>query len=225
MNEKIFIGIPTVNRADLLNVALEHYAVKYPEAHFIIVDNGNQNINMRGLSHTIIRPGKNIGVAASWNTIMKIAINVYGAYGVFMWNDDIVMDTHVSYLKAIQETCIDTPLFVVCEKVYHWSSFYLCGQIFISVGPFNEIFYPAYFEDNDYFQRIKADSFFVVPNPLLNPAQYKNSASIEKNPYLNKDFMLNRKRYVKIWGGLPGAETKTYTEAYPDGIKASNSIF
>jgi len=66
---KIAIGIPTINRADLLKENLADLSVNFSDVDNIyIVDNGNQNIqipeNLK--TKTIVEtPGRNLGVAAS----------------------------------------------------------------------------------------------------------------------------------------------------------------
>ena len=75
------------------------------------------------------------------------------------------------------------------------------------VGPFDEDFYPAYFEDNDYEYRIKLDEHCEVQiDSILNPTTYRNSMTIQKDPTLNKDFQTNQDRYVRKWGGKPSFE-------------------
>ena len=72
-NFKIIIGIPTLNRADLLNEALEKYFEDFKDTEIFIVDNGKQNIITREEKFAIYKPEENLGVAKSWNTIMDYA--------------------------------------------------------------------------------------------------------------------------------------------------------
>ena len=41
---KLMVAIPTLNRADLLNEALERYFEDFKETHIAICDNGKQSI-------------------------------------------------------------------------------------------------------------------------------------------------------------------------------------
>ena len=45
MNNVFAIGIPTLNRADLLNPVLKKYAADFPDTKIYVVDNGNQDID------------------------------------------------------------------------------------------------------------------------------------------------------------------------------------
>ena len=55
-NFKIIIGIPTLNRADLLNEALEKYFEDFKDTEIFIVDNGKQNIITREEKFAIYKP-------------------------------------------------------------------------------------------------------------------------------------------------------------------------
>ena len=63
---KIGLGIPTLNRYDLLNIPLRKYVSDFD---VYLVDNGNQNIQQDNCK--IFVQEKNIGVAASWNILCR----------------------------------------------------------------------------------------------------------------------------------------------------------
>ena len=44
MKPKFSIGIPTLNRADLLIPALMYYKLDFPDIRVSVLDNGNQNL-------------------------------------------------------------------------------------------------------------------------------------------------------------------------------------
>ena len=77
------------------------------------------------------------------------------------------------------------------------------------VGPFDERFYPAYFEDNDYHYRIQLAGLRAVTYP---PAMFYHYGSRTQNeatavPLVpGSVFDENRRRYVQKWGGPPGQE-------------------
>ena len=74
---------------------------------------------------------------------------------------------------------------------------------------FDENFYPAYFEDNDFYYRITS----LYPNrylgkiPEFTPYICRNSMTLALEPRLNIRFKLNEEYYVQKWGGAPGKET------------------
>ena len=85
---KLIIGIPTINRADLLNEALANYFEDFKNTEIFIVDNGKQEIITREKNFVIYRPESNLNVSGSWNVIMDYAKKVNATH-VLMLNDDI----------------------------------------------------------------------------------------------------------------------------------------
>src|SRR6185369_8048943 len=84
------LGIPTLSRYDLLTkllVSAECGTLKPDE--YIIVDNGGQFVVPGGLRHKLrmIRPRTNLGVAASWNLLLDIALAEQQP--IVISNDDI----------------------------------------------------------------------------------------------------------------------------------------
>lgn len=202
MTTKFAIGIPTYNRADLLLPALMFYAQDYPNTEILVIDNGKQDIkvskSMRNL--TIIESDTNIGVAASWN---KLCDMIYQKHDYAMiLNDDI-------YLGR-KEWEIDNFLTNYKKDLYistqDWCSFILPKKTFEKIGRFDEQFYPAYFEDNDYTYRLILNLKSIFQVPFLNPFLYKSSQSILKEPSLRDGYLLNEKRYAEKWGGQPKFE-------------------
>ena len=99
MKTKLIVGIPTINRADLLNEALVKYFEDFIDTEIVVVDNGNQDIIIRENKFFIYRPHQNLGVSGSWNIIMDYA-NKVNATHVLMLNDDIYLGkTPNSYLQ------------------------------------------------------------------------------------------------------------------------------
>ena len=87
-----------------------------------------------------------------------------------------------------------------------WCNFLLSNKVHKIVGDFDERFFPAYYEDNDYHQRLKLDLFKVEQHEFMNPEIYRNSMTIEKNRSLNSRFEINKQYYIEKWGGVPGEE-------------------
>ena len=99
------------------------------------------------------------------------------------------------------------------EEVPHpcFSAFAINKECWESIGEFDELFAPAYFEDNDYHYRMKLIGLLAV---LYPPAMFyhfgsrtqtngdENGRTIVSTPM----FENNRAFYVKKWGGVPGEE-------------------
>jgi GT2 family glycosyltransferase len=199
---KLIIGIPTINRADLLNEALANYFEDFKNTEIVICDNGTQEIITREKNFVIYRPEKNLGVSGSWNMIMDYAEKVKGTH-VLMLNDDIYLGKSEEEINAIIR--LWNPEFLCTEL--NWCSFILSVDAYLKVGKFDENFFPAYFEDNDYFRRMLLAEVNITTNAMLNPFIYRNSMTIQKSPELNNGFEKNRQYYISKWGGQPTQET------------------
>lgn len=205
MNRIFAIGIPTINRADLLNESLQKYVVDFPDTAIFIVDNGKQEI----FEHPNIityRPPENLGVADSWNYLaQEIFDKVHSRYALIM-NDDIYFGkTEKSCLAFLQEMPDED--FIVSPA--NWCNFFLPRKTYNLVGAFDHEFYPAYYEDNDYHYRMQLLGLSYFPSMFMSPAIYRNSMTIAKDMSLNARFDTNKQRYIAKWGGMPTEEAFT----------------
>jgi GT2 family glycosyltransferase len=199
---KLIVGIPTINRADLLNEALANYFEDFKNTEIVICDNGKQEIITREKNFVIYKPENNLGVSGSWNMIMDYAEKVKATH-VLMLNDDIYLGKSEDEINAIIR--LWKPDFLCTEL--NWCSFMLSVNAYLKVGRFDEKFFPAYFEDNDYFRRMLLAEVPMIFNGMLNPIIYRNSMTIQKTPELNNGFERNRQYYISKWGGQPTQET------------------
>jgi GT2 family glycosyltransferase len=88
--------------------------------------------------------------------------------------------------------------------------FIISKEMYQTIGKFDEIFYPAYYEDSDYIYRMNLAGIRQIIDSSLNPVEYRISSTYEKAPDLvNEAMQTNRERYIKKWGGLPLLETYT----------------
>ena len=94
----------------------------------------------------------------------------------------------------------------MCTEL-NWCSFILSADAYQKTGAFDEKFFPAYYEDNDYFRRMSIAEVPMIFNGMLNPVVYRNSMTIAKDQTLNNNFEANRQYYISKWGGLPAQET------------------
>jgi GT2 family glycosyltransferase len=192
----VALGIPTINRADLLQEALEVYKETWYGRHVYIVDNGHQQINLTASNQKVMTMPQNIGVSGSWNLLCK-TLFAKGYTHVALLNDDII------WRKNADE--IDIGLGT-------WCLFIIPLTTWEKVGKFDEQFFPAYFEDNDYCYRMRMDGLKRDMTPFFNPDLYRNSQTIVKDPSLNNNFERNRQLFIEKWGGSPSNEQ--YKTAY-----------
>lgn len=194
------IGIPTLNRYDLLKQAIEKYIVYFPNVEIFILDNGNQNMDFEYSNVYVYSSEKNLGVAASWNELCGLIFKEH-QYAL-MLNDDI------EFSKPEQEILylLENNTFDFYVGPYYWSAFILPRQTFMKVGKFDEVFYPAYFEDNDFAYRLKLNNCSYHSTETLLPTVCRNSMTLKKDTTINKTFEDLKRYYAAKWGGMPGKE-------------------
>jgi GT2 family glycosyltransferase len=199
---KLIIGIPTLNRADLLNEALIQYFEDFQDTEIFIVDNGNQSIITREEKFAIYRPTENLGVAKSWNHIMDYADKVEATH-VLMMNDDIYLGKKEHEIKFVLKNNQDTDFI---NSFHNWCCYILKVDMWKIAGKFDEEFFPAYFEDNSFDYKMNLVNAKKSWTSFLNPIIYRNSMTIAKDPTINNRFGQNKQMYIDMWGGIPYEE-------------------
>jgi len=209
---KFAIGIPTVNRFDLLKPSVCSYLQDFPDVEIYIVDNGRQGIAeyfKDSLNVTVFEPENNLGVAGSWNLLCKEIFKLHG-YALLL-NDDI----YLGYGTEVVEKAIYWDNLGLTQSSKNFSVVLLSNALYTELGAFDEQFYPAYFEDSDYLYRLKLKKKCVQRiDYTLDPRDFMASQTYEKEPQKYMTIIFdNRERYIKKWGGLPFMEQyrKPYT--------------
>lgn len=201
-NLSFAIGIPTLNRADLLVPSLMKYIYDFPEVNIYVLDNGNQEIpNFAKVGKTVlIKSEKNIGVGPSWNVLCR---KIYENHeNALILNDDIYLGKKTENIFSIISKYPSQ--FITATP--DWCAFIIGKNIFERVGEFDECFYPAYYEDNSYAYRMKLKGINHCLTPYLNPEIYRVSQTIDKDKSLFEYRTKNKKLYIEMWGGLPERE-------------------
>jgi GT2 family glycosyltransferase len=161
--------------------------------------------------------GKNLGVAASWNLFHTQIEKDY----IIIANDDIRVHTDtIKDLVTAAETT-DKPLLVGSGMSGNAFSLFLLKQwAFHKIGPFDERFYPAYYEDNDYVYRAYLLGLGIT---VIDSATYDHVGSSTLRKYTQQEmeahhnaFRGNQSYYLSKWGGLPTQEV--YTVEFDDII-------
>jgi len=204
MKYSFAIGIPTLNRSDLLNPTLEKYFQQFPDVDIFIVNNGDKTITSRSKNFTIHKSKENYGVAKSWNYLCDQIFKDY-EYALIL-NDDIEINLNQD---EIENFLVNQKFDLIkCQAEYHLSSFALPKECF-DRDRFDEAFFPAYFEDRDYFRRLKLRGSKIIEHSFLNPSVFINSGTISKDggdPSINDRFSKLQDLYIKKWGGPPNYE-------------------
>ena len=196
------IGIPTLNRADLLNPSLEKYQRDFKGVEIHVIDNGQQYLPET--TACIHKQDFNLGVAASWNKLCRI---------IFKKNDWALLvndDVYLGYTPEVVNAAILKSKVGIVQSYFNWSVILISKELYEKVGEFDETFFPAYYEDSDYMYRLKMLRLRHEINFSLNPLVVMQSQTYEKAPELvNKAMKENRLRYIEKWGNSPLLELFT----------------
>lgn len=204
----ITLCVPTISRFDLLPYLIESAmtgTVK-PDKIVVIDNSGGQCPKIPGIE--IITSPDNLGVAGSWNYFMSN----YDDYIVISNDDALLNENTLEELIKGAETYSYAMVHGVCDTDGNsFSLFILRKKVWEEIGPFDETFFPAYFEDNDYHHRMKLKGY---DKRAIETAQYRHFGSATIKLYTAKQlddhwirFSRNQDYYIKKWGGLPSKET------------------
>lgn len=182
------IIIPTLNRYDLLDNMLD--TINYPVDNILIIDNGNGYKTDKNI--TVLNLPANLGMSASWNLGIKLFPHV--KYWLFASSDTTWGETS---LKEIDEASGSDKL-VLTNDAY--GCFSVGENVIETVGLFDEYFYPIYFEDNDFNERVAR---FCHPDTIVSTsiqaAPELGSQTINSDPNLrnrnHETFLKNEEYY------------------------------
>src|SRR5262249_31830119 len=208
--DNVLIGIPILNRLDLLAKCLD--AIDYP-ADVVVVNNNSIDPDFaRELSRmaeqrrfTVLHQKRNLGDAASWNLIIRFAFDK-GLDWVFVGSNDTFL--HPGSLRTAVEIAKEPD---VAVWYLHGPNFFLINkQTVETVGWFDENFFPAYKEDQDYSYRCHLAAMRQVAVQGAS-ADHVGSATIGSNPdyaaqNTHTHMNWNRSHYIMKWGGDTGQE-------------------
>jgi hypothetical protein len=142
---KLLVTIPTLSRADLLLRNKKFLETIEPPDAVLILDNGNQKIDIRV---PVERPGRNLGVPASWNLFLRRAFIDHDFDGLVLLQDDIIWDPiKLEMARELLASKPDVDLFLS----YHQFSVQVHRALNLwRIGLYDERFSPALCEDDDY---------------------------------------------------------------------------
>jgi GT2 family glycosyltransferase len=89
-----------------------------------------------------------------------------------------------------------------------FSAYMLSKESYEKIGAFDEMFAPAYFEDNDYHRRVNLAGMKAISVPSAIYYHYGSRTRMESGTLnlTNENFEKNRQYYIQKWGGIPGQE-------------------
>ncbi len=186
------LGVPILTRPELLDAMLASVDVEVGRT--IIVDNGGVT------DREAIRPGWNLGVAASWNLIIK-------ASPLAPWwaivNFDVVFAP--GDLERLAEHMENVGGLAMLGEMH---AFGVDAATIERVGFFDENFHPGYCEDVDFKRRCRLAQVSVATLPA--GLTHHTSSTIAEPRYQqhnSRTYLENRAYYDQKWGGAESFDT------------------
>lgn len=203
----ITLAIPTYRRFDLLSgcIASAMSGTLPPDRVLIIDNSGGACPPTHGARIVLGRQPQS--VAKAWND----AASLVGSQGwLILANDDITFAPDT--IERMVEVAQQEPRAGIVSPIegQRFSCFLLRYSAYLQVGPFDEAYRMAYFEDNDYAWRLTLARWSLAVAP--SAVGHVGSATIaamtpEQMTAKHAAYAHNQDYYVRKWGGMPHAET------------------
>jgi FkbM family methyltransferase len=166
--DKMILGVPSLWRYELLDrlIASALAGSRVPD-EILVVDNGGK-YEAKESRVRVIYSGENLGVAASWNLLLRA-----GAW--IISNDDVVFKQ-----RTFEELAAALESGVPFVNGLGWALFGQRPEVVEKIGFYDERFFPAYYEDDDYEVRL-IDAGIATRFPVLSePVEHIGWASSRK---------------------------------------------
>lgn len=213
---KVYYGIPTYTeweRAEQAVLSIIHTSTLVPD-EFVIMDNSENGSAVLALQkliktytnvHVIPRAKNNL--SGAWNDIMNLYCDDY----IIIANDDVTPTPYS--IESLVNTARANPKIAMVTGIggNSYSYFLLRKWAYAQLGPFDEGFDPAYFEDNDFDYRLRILAGLErIGDPNATFTHYGSATMKHMNPdrvsLHHMRFAANRQRYIQKWGGIPERE-------------------
>lgn len=225
----IYYCTPTLNQHhNLLKWCDAAMSGSLPPDKILIIDNDrrepSRDIDFGYYPVEVIYPDKNLGCGPSWNVFLNYAYEpiqqerLMGdyppAFGTDTYciiaNDDVFVH-HNTIERLISATKDHDFVHGSGHSGNSFSLFLMTYWGYHEYGLFDEMFWPAYFEDNDYHRRIKlaGGDIFSVDDATFDHIGSATVRTFSKQQQLVQDerFRRNEMYYRLKWGGKPHHET------------------
>lgn len=202
----MILGVPCLNRHDLLDklIASALAGSRVPTEILIVDNSGSYQNTWESSRVRVVHSGRNLGVAASWNLLLKQGASIIA-------NDDIELgrDTFANMAAALES---GKPF----VEVFRWALFGQLPSVAEAIGFYDEGFYPAYYEDNDYEIRLFRAGIPLhhVDDVGTKHVGWASSRDPDDPHGALRDpgehrawYARNLQYYTRKWGGPPGHET------------------
>jgi|GEM_PF-1008850 len=221
---KYIVGIPYLNRIDLLQEAID--SIKAYWDNLVLIDNSGRKelaTQSLGKDFLIIEPIVPLTFSQSQNAFISIANEKACDFYMYMHNDAVAdKETPEKLLELIQQ---------LFETKRNWGAVFTNHDTLAAynmeavrnVGQYDPVL-PSYFTDCDYYRRIILNGYEMI-NTDLNVIHQNGGSNTINSDYMvklshNETFMLYRRYYLSKWGGDPGRELYTIPFNAQDDIMA-----
>ena len=228
-----WVILPCHNNSDLLQIALDSILAQTIPVNIFAINNGSEDNTARvleglGHEHIVVHAYPQLGVSRAWNLGLKYLFD-HGEERVLVVNQDVVLlpqtyeeldrhghvfNTAVSVSDLHGLSSFVPSLHYIPRPHPDFSCFRITKQAYRAIGPFDEGFYPAWFEDNDYHIRAARAGIELqcidIPFYHLGGGTMKRASNKDREEYYNPGFDRSKKRFFEKWGVLPG--TTEYEE-------------
>ena len=150
------------------------------------------------------------GVSGSWNEIIRLALEPNSKLSmVYDLVINVGSDTLMlpGFLESVITDTIEQKLDFISGHEFGFNIWGMNKKCLDLVGTFDENFYPAYFEDGDYFRRIhlcKEINYHSVGDESL--FRHLGSQTIRSDSSIraksDKTFAINNERFLRKWGAI-----------------------
>lgn len=209
---KYIIGIPYVNRPDLLEQAVRSIEPFWP--HTVIIDNSeSRDLCGHELASLvqIYEPPVPLTFTQSMNYIIRLAEDRNCDVWMYMHSDaEAHKGTPEAFLSIIETIELEGRQWGVLYTLYNTLAAYSMKAQKV-IGCFDTVI-RDYFADNDYYYRMKLAGFECINTPLRDKMTHHNNGSssikFDKNLALRNSITYPQAEiyYQLKWGGNPGNE-------------------
>lgn len=198
---RTFVGIPYVNRMDLLERAI----ACVPDSEPVIVLN-NSGVPVSPANAEVITPLAALTFTQTMNAYQGIAVEREVRFWLFMHNDATASAEDFEKVITLAESTT-LPWSVIFTNYDALAAFNVAA--FKVIGPWDQTF-TQYFADNDYYRRAVLSGY---PQLNINDSTVKHdhSQTLQADPHRRKanDFLFPayQQYYIAKWGGDTHKET------------------
>ena len=182
--------IPVLNRYDLLESMLE--SITYPIDNILIIDNGGQ-FKTKKENVKVLNMPANLGLSASWNLGIKCYPHLH--YWLFASADTVWSDLALQQIENLS----GSDKLILTNDAY--GCFSVGENVIEKVGVFDEYFYPIYFEDNDFHERVARlcpENTIVSTNIKTSPEKGSQTINSDKKlKDINDQTFIKNQEYYK----------------------------